>query len=325
MAVASDEKLANSSRGFLLIAIDTLAPTPALDFDLYLRPEAAGPVVMFREKSYPLEGGELSRLIEAGVKTLHIPVAAHEAYLHYLRESVIKNDQLTPQQRYKVLRVANRAVFETVFRRGNVDEMIQLAEKLGHQMVDLVCSRDLVLSNLLPLMAHDYYTYTHVTNVCTYCLVLATTLGIQEERDLVDIAEGALLHDIGKRKIPPAVLNHPGKLSGEQWETVRRHSSDGFRELCGRDDLTWGQLMMVYQHHERLDGNGYPVGVVGCEIHPWAWICKLADVFDALTSDRPYRKAEPVAKVLDFFTLRTGTEFDEEIVQCLKAAVQRKG
>ncbi|MHC4398756.1 MAG: HD-GYP domain-containing protein [Planctomycetota bacterium] len=326
MAVATDDKPAKAdARGFLPIAIDTLAPTPTLDFDLYIRPEAAGPVVMFRERSYPLEGGELDRLTDAGVETLYIPVAAHEAYRTYLRDSVIHNDQLTPQQRYKVLRIANRAVFQAVFRRGNIDEMVELAEEIGHQMVDLVCDQNLVLSNLLPLMAHDYYTYTHVTNVCTYCLALATTLGVSDQQDLLDVAEGALLHDLGKRMIPPAVLNHPGKLSDKQWAIVRRHPTDGFRDLCGRDDLSWGQLMMVYQHHERLDGKGYPVGLGGEEIHPWARICKVADVFDALTSDRPYRKAEPVAQVLDFFTQRMGTEFDEEMVRCLKATVQKTG
>jgi len=161
-----------------------------------------------------------------------------------------------------------------------------------------------------------------VTNVCTYCLVLANGLGIREEADLLDIAVGALLHDLGKRKIPSAVLNHPGRLNEEQWELVRRHPGDGFRELCQRPDLNWGQLMMVYQHHERLDGRGYPVGLVDGEIDDWARICKVADVFDALNSDRPYRKGEPLDKVLDFLVECIGTEFDKDMVQCLRVMIK---
>ena len=119
-------------------------------------------------------------------------------------------------------------------------------------------------------------------------------------------------------------LNHPGRLNEEQWELVRKHPTDGFRALCHRSDVNWGQLMMTYQHHERLDGRGYPVGVVGKEIHDWARICKVADVFDALSSDRPYRKAEPINKVLEFLEQRIGTEFDEDMVQCLQATVNCK-
>lgn len=109
-------------------------------------------------------------------------------------------------------------------------------------------------------MAHDYYTYTHVTNVCTLCLVLAVGLGIHDRGELLDIATGALLHDLGKRHIPPNVLNYPGRLNDEQWKLIQRHPADGFKELCLRGDLKWGQLMMIFQHHERPDGRGYPAG-----------------------------------------------------------------
>jgi HD-GYP domain-containing protein (c-di-GMP phosphodiesterase class II) len=310
------------SRGYLPIGIETLVPAVALEFDLYLRAEPAGAVVLFREQRYPLEPDDLDRLRESGVRTLYIAVAGHVAYCRYLHDQVTHNDSLPPAQRFQLLRAANRAVFETAFHSGNTNRLVEFAHEFGTQMVDLVCDQDLVLSSLLPLMAHDYYTYTHVTNVCTYCLVLADRLGISKRGDLLAIATGASLHDLGKREIAPAVLNHPGRLSDEQWEVIRRHPVDGFRALCTRDDLEWGQLMMVYQHHERPDGRGYPVGSVADEIHPWARLCKVADVFDALSCDRPYRKAEPVERVLAFLEERIGTEFDEEIVRCLRATIE---
>lgn len=325
MSAISDEKSSKAdSKGFLPIAIGTLVPTSTLDFNLFIRPERAGPVVMFRERSYPLEREDLDRLAEAGLETLYIAVASHESYCRYLNEEVIQNEHVPPEQRYEVLQTANRAVFQTVFRRGNVTRVVEFASRFGEQMTDLVCNQGLVLGNLLPLMTHDYYTYTHVTNVCTYCLALASGLGIREQSELLDIASGALLHDIGKRHIPPGVLNYPGRFNDAQWEMVRRHPADGFRDLCLREDLNWGQLMMAYQHHERPDGKGYPVGSVGREIHFWARICKVADVFDALSSDRPYRKAMPLGKLLQFLDERSGTEFDEDILQCLTAILESK-
>jgi HD-GYP domain-containing protein (c-di-GMP phosphodiesterase class II) len=281
-------------------------------------------MVMFRERRYPLDADDLERLSAADTQTLYIRVASHIAYRDYLNREVIQNDQVPPPRRYQALRTANRAVFQNAFRSGNVKQMVEVAAELGQQMTDILCDENLVLGHLLPLMTHDYYTYTHVMNVCTYCLVLAVKLGIRQQAELLKIAEGALLHDLGKWHIPPAVLNHPGRLTEEQWELVRRHPIDGFRDLCLHSDLNWGQLMMVYQHHERLDGRGYPVGVVDGEIHGWARICKLADVFDALSSDRPYRKAEPIDWVLDFLNERAGTEFDKDMVQCLRKTIQRE-
>jgi HD-GYP domain-containing protein (c-di-GMP phosphodiesterase class II) len=321
-AVDQHDRARSETQGYLPIGIDTLVPTSTLEFDLYIRPDRTGAVVMFRERSYPLESEDLDRLRETGVATLYITVAAHVAYRRYLHDEVIHNDRVPPTQRYAVLRIAHRAVFETALRSGNVDRMVGFAGEFGEQMTDLVCDQGLVLTDLLPLMAHDYYTYTHVTNVCTYCLVLAGGLGIRNQGDLLAIASGALLHDLGKRHVPPSVLNHPGRLTDELWEMVRRHPGDGFRELCLREDLTWTQLMMVYQHHERLDGRGYPVGITGDGIHKWARICKIADVFDALSSDRPYRKAEPPDRVLDFLHQRVGTEFDKEMVLCLLAMLK---
>jgi HD-GYP domain-containing protein (c-di-GMP phosphodiesterase class II) len=321
----SDEKPPEAdTRGFLPIVIETLVPTSVLDFDLFIRPERAGPLVLFRERTYPLEEVDLERLAEAGVETLYIPAASHLAYRHYLNEKVIDNDHLPPTRRYKVLRIANQMVFRTICDSGNVDRMVEFATELGQQMADLFCDQELVLSNLLPLMAHDYCAYTHVTNVCTCCLALASRLGVNERADLLDVAGGALLHDLGKRQIPPPVLSHRGRLSEEQREIVRRHPADGFRDLCLRRDLNWGQLMMVYQHHERLDGRGYPVGSVSREIHYWAQICKVADVFDALSSDRPHRKAKPIDQVLGFLQERSGTAFDEDILQCLNAILESK-
>ena len=89
-----------------------------------------------------------------------------------------------------------------------------------------------------------------------------------------------------------------------------------------RKDFNWAQLMMVYQHHERVGGRGYPVGLGGDEIHQWAKMCMIADVFDALSSDRPYRKADPIGKVIHFLEHRTGTDFDKEMVLCLKSMIK---
>jgi len=324
LSIDTQKDTYSGCRGFLPIAVGTLCPTAGLDFDLYSRPDQASPVVLYRERSYPLDQDDIDRLVECGLTTLYIPSASHSLYQRFLREVVVHNESLAPTQRFQVLKAANRAVFETVFRADNTSRMIEYADETGKQITEIVCNQDLVVSDLLSLMDHDYYTYTHVTNVCTYSVVLASKLDDVDEEDLPAIAAGALLHDIGKRHIPPVVLNKPGRFNDEERNLVQQHPKAGFEELCMRGDLSWGQLMMVYQHHERIDGKGYPVQLEGEEIDEWARICTIADVFDALTSERPYRKATQVGNVLEFLEEWAGTHFDQEMVRCWNTMVRDK-
>jgi HD-GYP domain-containing protein (c-di-GMP phosphodiesterase class II) len=141
-------------------------------------------------------------------------------------------------------------------------------------------------------------------------------MGATDPGTLAEIAAGGLLHDIGKRHVPPHILNKPAKLSEEEFELVKEHPATGFREVATRDDLSWGQLMMIYQHHERNDGSGYPASIMRDDIHPWARICAIADVFDALTCQRPYRKAMPLPEVCEYLTKNAGRWFEPELVQC---------
>lgn len=170
-------------------------------------------------------------------------------------------------------------------------------------------------------MAHDYYTYTHATNVSVLALLIARQIGMGITDGIIALATGAVLHDIGKRHIAPALLNQEKRLTKAQFETIQEHPKLGFLELCDRQDLLWDQLMTVYQHHERYDGRGYPVGLVGDEIHPWARICAVADVYDAMSSARPYRAAMPLKKVWEVVEGGCGKEFDGEFVKALRSVV----
>ena len=172
-------------------------------------------------------------------------------------------------------------------------------------------------------MTHDYSTFTHIINACTCCVVLAEALGIRDRAQLMEIAQGALLHDVGKRYISARLLNKSAPLTKDEQELMRQHPARGFEELCLRGDLSWGQLMMVYQHHERCDGRGYPVGLVGSEIHEWAKICTVADVYDALTRDRAYHKGATAKDAMQYLDREAGRGFDEDICRCWIATLEQ--
>jgi HD-GYP domain-containing protein (c-di-GMP phosphodiesterase class II) len=318
--VSPGAKLQADFRGMLPLALGTLAPAEKLDFDVFIRSDV-GRAVLFRGRNCPLDQHDIRRLSESSIVTLYIRVAEHEEYCNYLRQVVLDNADLPSERRLQVLAAVNRSVFETAFSSPNVNRYVQFAEKFGKDLANVFCSDDFALRDLSRLLSHDYYTYTHVANVTTYCLALASQLGGFDAELLRQIAIGALLHDYGKRLIPTSVLNCTTPLTDEQWQIIQRHPMDGFREFCTRSDVNRGQLMMIYQHHERIDGKGYPVGVGGSDIHEWARMCKIADVFDALTSDRPYRQADSPSKVLEFMETMVGTEIDEEMFRCFQATI----
>jgi HD-GYP domain-containing protein (c-di-GMP phosphodiesterase class II) len=207
-------------------------------------------------------------------------------------------------------------VLEDVFRQGNLDNRIQKFRELGEMTVRAICHDDVVFGEILHVLCHDYHTFMHSANVAFYCVMLARSIGIQDRRELSAIATGGLLHDVGKLDIPAAVLNKPGRLEDKELTLIRRHPTIGFRKLSHQTELLLEQVLMVYQHHEQVNGSGYPVGCTTRELHLWGRICAVADVFDALTSNRPYRPALSVSDACAKMQAQSGTAFDEDILTC---------
>lgn len=308
--------------GFLPVGIDTLTASTELPFDLYIRVDPVSPPILFRERRLSLESGDFDRLADRGMTALYISVADHIAYRNYLIETVLHNRDVPGPRRFQLLKTVNRTLFQSALRQRTPDNLVGFAAEYGGELAEIVCDEDFAVGEMLSLMEHDYYTYTHATNVCVLSLLIARQLGLDDQDGIVAMASGAVLHDIGKRHIAPALLNQQKPLSPEQRKTIQKHPKLGFVELCQRSDLVWGELMMVYQHHERWDGRGYPVGLAGEEIHPWARICTVADVYDAMASARPYRGALPAALVWEFLYDNSGRQFDGDFVKALKSAVK---
>ncbi len=268
------------------------------DFDLFVR--TASGTTLYRSRSTPITEHDFERLTSRGVKTLFVRYADHVNYCDYLHRNILNNDDLSLGDRYTVLRTATQQVFEDAMRTDDATEIVRVSSTFAAQMTETLCSQELLMRDLFALMIHDYYTFTHAMNVATYTLAIAGRMGLKKE-DITLLAGGALVHDIGKRNVPPAVLNKTTTLSEEERAIIQQHPQWGFEQLCSQASMCWGQLMMVYQHHERLDGRGYPGNMTGAEIHDWAKICAVADVFDALTCDRPYRKAFTISEAREFF------------------------
>jgi HD-GYP domain-containing protein (c-di-GMP phosphodiesterase class II) len=143
--------------------------------------------------------------------------------------------------------------------------------------------------------------------------------GIEDR--LAPLGVGLLLHDIGKLAVPSEILRKPGPLTDEEWKAMRAHPTLGFQILKKDDEISPLARAVVRSHHERWDGTGYPDRQAAAEIHQFARIAAVADVFDALTSDRYYRKAMPRYEAYDFVAGRGGRDFDPEVVDLFRTLV----
>jgi putative nucleotidyltransferase with HDIG domain len=162
--------------------------------------------------------------------------------------------------------------------------------------------------------AKDRITHGHIRRVQRHTLAVAQALGVTDPLERKAIEAGALLHDIGKLAVPDYVLNKPGALSREEYETMKKHASMGARILTAVE-FPYPIVPIVRHHHEQWDGRGYPDGLVGAEIPLGARILAVADCFDALTSDRPYRPKLSDERAIEMLRARKGSFYDPAVVE----------
>jgi ribonuclease P protein subunit RPR2 len=165
--------------------------------------------------------------------------------------------------------------------------------------------------------ARDAYTGKHAERVAAYGIEIARTLELPRP-DAPELEFGFLLHDIGKLAIPDAILYKPGKLTEEERALMARHPAIG-AEIVGEIEFLAEAARVVRSHHEHWDGSGYPDGLAGEEIPLAARVFAVADVLDALTTDRPYRRSVSLSEARAMITAEAGTHFDPEVVAAFNA------
>lgn len=248
-------------------------------------------------------------------------VATYHAHLKENWREIVARDDLPTLSRVGVMSDVMRDVLSKEFSGGDASKILSVSQELGSATCAVIADCPLAVGQLLNVLHHDYGTFTHSTNVSIFCVLLARQLGYSAQ-DLEDIAVGGLVHDLGKLRIDSAILNKPGKLNDDEFRVVKEHPTIGYRELCKQDDMSFAQLMMVYQHHEKMNGSGYPVGCSANEIHPWARICAVVDVYEALTSNRPYRQPASRETALAILNNGDGSEFDSEVLECWRTVLK---
>src|SRR2546425_10978324 len=224
--------------------------------------------------------------------------------------SVARSAQDSPAAVVLTLPLVGLLAFFARERKARIDHALEL----GHAYRGTA----LLLGDVVE--ADDAYTGSHSRDVVGLVLAVADRLGL-DARERRDAEFAALLHDIGKIKIPGEIINKPGKLTNEEWAIMKTHTEEGERLLSQVGGILGNVGRIVRSCHEDWDGTGYPDGLVAEEIPLVARIVRACDAFSAMTTDRSYRKARPVEEAIAELRRCAGTDFDPVLVDALAASV----
>lgn len=231
---------------------------------------------------------------------------------------LIIEDAMSEQTRARAMKVVYETFSQMIESRKWVRSIAN--PRLGREfrgvfediLYDLQSKKQVMLQ-LTGIYTTDNYLYSHSVNVGIYSAALGMAVGLKRD-ELIDLGIGAILHDIGKTMVPMEILLKPGRLTEEEYATMKQHAFFGYELLKDHADIPLISAHCALQHHERLDGSGYPRGLVGDQIHLYGQIVGIADVYDALTSNRIYRKAYLPHEALEILFASTG-QFDSDLIR----------
>ncbi len=269
------------------------------------------------------KGGRFTRdhLIELnnyGISRVHIrgsEASTFEEYVHAYSENILNDPTVPSKVKVATFYISSMHAIRKAFDDPN-SEQIEVMKNTLKPMFKNIMKNQVLLNDLFSITEHDFNTYTHSINVG----IFAASLAIQFYKDdstmgrenLEHQVYGYFLHDIGKSKVPLDILRKRGKLNHEEWAIMKKHPEWGYNILMETGHLTDEAAYISMQHHERPDGSGYPFGMN--DIHPCARICTIADIFDALTSSRPYKVPMKPFYAIEIIKKEAITDFDKNLL-----------
>ncbi len=249
-------------------------------------------------------------------RATHIPSAKYK--IHYINKISVRKEMLEATGSYQFARSTVNSIMDGI-RIGRVINMNQTREVVNN-IVDSIMRNNDALLWLTKLKEKDEYTAEHSINVCILSVAFARHLG-HHEGEIRMIGLGAFLHDVGKASIPLEVLNKTSKFTKEDFRLMKEHPLLGRNLLMSLPQSEHSAIDVAYNHHERLNGQGYPRGLKGHQIPYHAQLVSLTDTYDAITSQRCYDDGRASMEALDIIYKCRGVQFDkklaEEFIKCI--------
>lgn len=192
-----------------------------------------------------------------------------------------------------------------IYSNTESKELADATNNIASNLMNAINSTDAIAVDISALKTSDEYTFKHSVDVATMSMILAKQQGLSQKQ-IYEIGVAGLLHDIGKTKIPLDILNKPARLTDEEFAVMKQHPVFGYRMIKDRDEFSNEICMAVLQHHEKMNSKGYPVGFPSDKITQYARILTIADIYDALVTERPYKSAFSQREAVEMIMSMTG-------------------
>ncbi|MHC4660482.1 MAG: HD-GYP domain-containing protein [Planctomycetota bacterium] len=301
---------------YFSIPTSTIRSGLILDFELYKREgKDFGPA--FSDRLPLITPENLNELQANGIDILHVSTSESEQFRAYLERNlarIVGDENLGKREKARVLYYTAKVYVREWFNNPQIGPTLEASVELIHDIIKQVLKSEKAFYDFFNLNGESPYLLSHSLNVAIYGIAIMNAMGNARIDEVETYAYGALMHDLGMRDVPDEIITKPDKLTPEEFKLVRKHPSAGAKIAASDANLPTPGDIIVAQHHERLDGQGYPWGISADDIHPLARICSIADVFDAMTSKRSYKDAVNTYDAFKTMKFQESSKFDMAIL-----------
>jgi len=311
---------------YVPVRLETILSGTTPDFDIYVM-VTEGQHTLYREGNTLFTENDVKRLIRNGREHVYIPKEDTQSYISYLEmnlRKVLSDTDLSVERKSKNLYDTSSRVMTDIFEHPEDEKNLERGKNIVDNTVSFLLGDEGAFKSLFSIRSYDYCTYTHSVHVSNLLISLAKVMKV-EDSSLRDIGVGGLFHDIGKSRIPKAILNKKGKLSAEEFELMKQHVLYGAEMLENSCVMTNEKSKSaILEHHEKCDGSGYPHGISKTEISTIGRIASIVDIYDALSTNRPYKESFNPFSCLKLMKVEMKDELDSEILTELIMMLHRQ-
>ncbi len=304
------------------IPIDTkyLESNQDCNFAIYIYNKDRNRFVLFKNEESHLDHERMMTLTKNGTQPVFVPKEFSYQLNEYLSENldkIVNDPNMSLEEKTQTFHTMATSVMKNLFDSPpDMKAFVSTAKNVSDSISDLIVTGPESIAQLSALRSYDYYTYSHSLNVTVLSIGLYQELIPHvPQTHIKDLTRGVLLHDIGKCDVPTELTNKKGKLNDKEWKLMQSHTTHGFERLVEDHELTKDSRLVSLYHHEGFDGSGYPHGIGSEEIPFTSRVCKVCDVYDALTSKRSYKNGMNAFEALQLMTTEMKDKFDPEVLK----------
>jgi HD-GYP domain-containing protein (c-di-GMP phosphodiesterase class II) len=303
----------SSENTYFRIRLNTIRPAKITTFDIYVQINKK--YILYLRAGDKLSDAKISTLQDRDTgDSFFVFESDRWKYRDWVREEL--NADISTKDKASILRESSLALMEDLFDNPDVHKALDESRPIITDFINFMEMAPEAMHFMLTLSCHDFYTYNHSLDVSIYSLGLGKAMGF-DRQELENLGVGSLFHDIGKRNVSLDILCKKGGLDENEWAQMKMHPQYGLLILNDHEGISDAIKAAAFEHHESWSGGGYPQGISGTEVHPFARIVSITDTYDAMTTQRSYNTPLKPIDAVTMMKEKLSGRYDPEMLKAL--------